>query len=174
MNRACREEIVQYLNDNFPNVVLGSEDSFDVPNIEIEPAGLHNILKFLKEDKRFAISFLTLIGAVHYPENRGRELAVVYHLHSWTQNIRIRIKAFLPIDNPNISSVMDIYPCADWMERETYDFYGVIFEGHKNLRRILNEDSMDYFPLRKEYHLEDATREDKDDRYFGRFKNSES
>jgi NADH-quinone oxidoreductase subunit C len=69
---------------------------------------------------------------------------------------------------------MDIYPCADWMERETYDFYGVIFDGHKNLRRILNEDSMDYFPLRKEYHLEDATREDKDDRYFGRFKNSES
>lgn len=174
MNREYKEEIVQYLQDNFPNAVLGSEDAFDVPNIEIEPSKLHDILKFLKSDSRFAINFLTLIGAVHYPDNTDRELAVVYHLHSWTKNIRIRIKAFLPIDYPNISSVMDIFPCADWMERETYDFYGVIFEGHKNLRRILNEDSMDYFPLRKEYQLEDATREDKDDRYFGRFKNSES
>jgi NADH-quinone oxidoreductase subunit C len=54
------------------------------------------------------------------------------------------------------------------MERETFDFYGVLFEGHPNLTRILNEDSMDYFPMRKEFQLEDATREDKDDRFFGR------
>jgi NADH-quinone oxidoreductase subunit C len=54
------------------------------------------------------------------------------------------------------------------MERETFDFFGVKFNGHPNLVRILNEDSMDYFPMRKEFQLEDATREDKDDRYFGR------
>jgi NADH-quinone oxidoreductase subunit C len=174
MSREYKEEIIQYLQDNFPNAVLGSEDAFDVPNIEIQSQSVREILEFLKKDSKYAINFLTLIGAVHYPDNAGRELAVVYHLHSWTRNIRIRIKAFLPVEYPNISSVMDIYPCADWMERETYDFYGVIFEGHKNLKRILNEDSMDYFPMRKEYHLEDATREDKDDRYFGRFKNSES
>ena len=57
---------------------------------------------------------------------------------------------------------------SNWMERETFDFYGVLFEGHPNLTRILNEDSMDYFPMRKEFQLEDATREDKDDRFFGR------
>jgi NADH-quinone oxidoreductase subunit C len=78
------------------------------------------------------------------------------------------LKAFIPIAEPTIASITDIYVGANWQERETYDFFGVQFTGHPNLTRILNEDSMDYFPLRKEYHLEDATREDKDDRYFGR------
>jgi NADH-quinone oxidoreductase subunit C len=105
---------------------------------------------------------------VHYPDFKGREFAVVYHLHSLVNNFRIRLKAFISIDNPEIESVVDLYAGANWMERETFDFYGVLFKGHPDLRRILNEDSMDYFPLRKEYHLEDATREDKDDRFFGR------
>ena len=65
----------------------------------------------------------------------------------------------------------DLFAGANWMERETYDFFGIEFVGHPDLRRILNEDSMDYFPMRKEYALEDATREDKDDRYFGRSNN---
>jgi NADH-quinone oxidoreductase subunit C len=80
----------------------------------------------------------------------------------------LRLKAFIPISEPTIASITDIYVGANWQERETFDFYGVNFVGHPNLVRILNEDSMDYFPLRKEYHLEDATREDKDDRFFGR------
>jgi NADH-quinone oxidoreductase subunit C len=168
MSREFKAEIVQYLKDNFPNAVLGSEDAFDVPSIEIQTNSVHEVLEFLKNDKQYAINFLTLLGAVHYPEQTGKELAVVYHLHSWTKNIRIRLKTYLPIDAPNVATVSDLFICADWMERETYDFYGVIFEGHKNLKRILNEDSMDYFPMRKEYQLEDATREDKDDRYFGR------
>jgi NADH-quinone oxidoreductase subunit C len=168
MSREFKAEIVQYLQDNFPNAVLGSEDAFDVPSIEIQTNSVHEVLEFLKNDEQYAINFLTLLGAVHYPEQTGKELAVVYHLHSWTKNIRIRLKTYLPIDTPNVATISDLFICADWMERETYDFYGVIFEGHKNLKRILNEDSMDYFPMRKEYQLEDATREDKDDRYFGR------
>jgi len=168
MSREFKAEIVQYLQDNIPNAVLGSEDAFDVPSIEIQTNRVHEVLEFLKNDKQYAINFLTLLGAVHYPEQTGKELAVVYHLHSWTKNIRIRLKTYLPIDAPNVATISDLFICADWMERETYDFYGVIFEGHKNLKRILNEDSMDYFPMRKEYQLEDATREDKDDRYFGR------
>ena len=61
-----------------------------------------------------------------------------------------------------------LYASANWMERETYDFYGIIFDGHPDLRRILNMDEMEYFPLRKEYPLQDATRTDKEDKYFGR------
>jgi NADH-quinone oxidoreductase subunit C len=64
--------------------------------------------------------------------------------------------------------VTSLYAAANWMERETFDFYGIIFTGHPNLRRILNADEMDYFPLRKEFPLEDATRSDKEDKYFGR------
>jgi NADH-quinone oxidoreductase subunit C len=83
-------------------------------------------------------------------------------------NVRLRIKAFLPIANPEIPSATSLYSSANWMERETYDFYGIIFQGHPNLTRILNADEMDYFPLRKEYPLEDGTRTDKVDSFFGR------
>ncbi|NBU48246.1 MAG: NADH-quinone oxidoreductase subunit C, partial [Flavobacteriales bacterium] len=99
----------------------------------------------------------------------SEELCMVYHLHSWKHNQRIRVKANLSIENPEIDTITDLFTGANWLERETYDFFGVKFINHPNLRRILNEESMDYFPMRKECHLEDDTREDKDDRFFGRF-----
>jgi NADH-quinone oxidoreductase subunit C len=83
-------------------------------------------------------------------------------------NFRIRVKAFIPLSNPAIATITDIFVGANWMERETFDFYGIIFTGHPNLKRILNEEDMDYHPMRKEYQLEDDTRQDKDNRFFGR------
>ena len=136
--------------------------------IEVPSVDAHAIIEWLKKDEKFQVNYLTLLGAVHYPEDKGREFAIVYHLHSLVNNFRIRLKAYIPIANPVIQTVTNLYAGANWMERETFDFYGVIFDGHPNLTRILNEDSMDYFPMRKEFQLEDATREDKDDRYFGR------
>jgi NADH-quinone oxidoreductase subunit C len=67
-----------------------------------------------------------------------------------------------------LNSITALFEAANWMERETYDFYGIRFEGHPNLKRILNMDEMDYFPLQKQYPLEDGKREDKEDLYFGR------
>ena len=78
------------------------------------------------------------------------------------------MKVFTPIATPDVYTATNIYASANWMERETYDFYGVNFVGHPDLRRILNVDEMDYFPLRKEYPLEDQSRVDKDDEMFGR------
>ena len=89
-------------------------------------------------------------------------------MHSWKNAIRLRVKSYLPKSNPSIQTITDIYEGANWLERETFDFFGIQFEGHPNLTRILNMDEMDYHPMRKEYHLEDQTREDKDDRFFGR------
>ena len=109
-----------------------------------------------------------MIGAVHYPEEKGRELCVVYHLHSWKNAIRLRIKCYLSQDNPSIKSLTTLFDGANWQERETFDFFGIQFEGHPNMTRILNMDEMDYHPMLKQYHLEDETREDKDDRFFGR------
>jgi NADH-quinone oxidoreductase subunit C len=104
---------------------------------------------------------------VQYPESE-KPFGVVYHLHNMVKNQRIRVKSFTGGDNPVFPTATDIFSAANWMERETYDFFGIQFEGHPNLTRILNVDDMDYFPLRKEYPLEDATREDKDDTMFGR------
>jgi NADH-quinone oxidoreductase subunit C len=126
------------------------------------------ILQFLFDDSTLQFRFLTDLCAVHYPERKGEELVVVYHLHNLVDNIRIRFKVFTPIEKPDVFSATALYASANWMERETYDFYGINFIGHPNLVRILNADEMDYFPLRKEYPLEEQSRVDKDDEMFGR------
>ncbi|MDH4473452.1 MAG: NADH-quinone oxidoreductase subunit C [Fluviicola sp.] len=167
-NPITSELLLQRLQERFGEAILQHESPYDLLTVEVTPSSAHAIVKWLKEDNELALSFLTLLGAVHYPDQTGREMAVVYHLHSLVHNVRLRLKAFLPIEDPSIATITDIYVGANWQERETFDFYGVKFVGHPNLVRILNEDSMDYHPMRKEYQLEDATREDKDDRFFGR------
>jgi NADH-quinone oxidoreductase subunit C len=156
------------LTAKFGDKIISAETPFDLLTIEVPSADAHEIIQWLKEDEVLKVSYLTNLGGVHYPQNEGRELAVVYHLHSLTNNFRIRIKTFLSIENPSIASIVAIHNGANWMERETFDFYGINFVGHSNLKRILNVDEMDYFPLRKEYPLEDQTRIDKDDEMFGR------
>lgn len=126
------------------------------------------VLQFLYDDPSLGFQFLTDLQAIHYPDQKGAELAVVYHLHNLRDNLRIRFKVFTHIQTPDVYSATALYASANFMERETYDFFGVNFVGHPNLKRILNVDEMDYFPLRKEYPLEDQTRIDKDDEMFGR------
>ncbi|MBC7889605.1 MAG: NADH-quinone oxidoreductase subunit C [Ferruginibacter sp.] len=126
------------------------------------------VLQFLFDDTELRFRFLTDLQAVHYPDRKGEELAVVYHLHNLSDNIRIRFKVFTDITQPDVYSATALYQAANFMERETYDFFGINFTGHPNLIRILNVDEMDYFPMRKEFPLEDQTRTDKDDEMFGR------
>jgi NADH-quinone oxidoreductase subunit C len=162
------DEVYVLLKDVFGGKIGDFSAPSDLLTLEVSADTVHSVIEWLKKDVALKISYLTLLGAVHYPEEKGRELAVVYHLHSLVNNFRIRLKAFISVENPTIASITDIYAGANWMERETFDFYGIQFEGHPNLTRILNEETMDYFPMRKEYQLEDGTREDKDDRFFGR------
>jgi NADH-quinone oxidoreductase subunit C len=126
------------------------------------------VMQFLFEDPELRFQFLTDICAVHYPDRQGEELAVVYHLHNLFDNIRLRFKVYTDINQPDVYTATKLYQCANWMERETYDYFGINFVGHPNLKRILNVDEMDYFPMRKEFPLEDQTRIDKDDEMFGR------
>ena len=126
------------------------------------------ILQFLFDDAELRFQFMTDLTAVHYPDRKGEELAVVYHLHNLIDNIRIRFKVFTDITKPDVFSATALYAAANWMEREAYDFYGVNFVGHPNLVRIQNVEEMEYFPQRKEYPLEEQSRIDKDDEMFGR------
>jgi NADH-quinone oxidoreductase subunit C len=159
---------LERLRTEFAEKILTSDEPFGLLTIEVAASDAHEIIQWLKEDAVLRVDFLTNIGGVHYPEAENREFAVVYHLHSLVHNFRIRIKAFVPLSNPSILSLTDIYSGSNWMERETFDFYGIQFINHPNLIRILNEEDMDYHPMRKEYQLEDATRLDKDNRFFGR------
>src|SRR5688572_4567603 len=162
------EHIKTRLLEKFGEQVTGFSESYDMFTFEA-PKDLNlKVLNFLFDDEELKFRFLTTLCAVHYPEKKGRELAVVYHLHNITDNIRIRFKVYTDIKQPDIYTATGLFSAANWLERETYDFYGVNFIGHPNLKRILNVDEMDYFPMRKEFPLEDQTRIDKDDEMFGR------
>lgn len=126
------------------------------------------VLQFLFDDEELKFQFMTDLTAVHYPDRKGEELCVVYHMHSLTNNARVRLKAYVSIEQPDIRSAVELFSAANWMERESYDFFGVNFIGHPDLRRILNVDEMEHFPMRKEFPMEDPTRTDKDDEMFGR------
>jgi len=162
------DTIEQKLIAKFGEQVSGFSEPYSMLTFEAPKEMNLKVLNFLYDDEELRFRFLTDLQAVHYPDQQGRELAVVYHLHNLVDNIRIRFKVFTDINKPDVYTATGLFSAANWMERETYDFFGVIFTGHPNLKRILNVDEMDYFPMRKEYPLEDQTRIDKDDEMFGR------
>ena len=162
------EKIQQRLTEKFGEELLHFEESYGMLGFEAPKEQNLKILQFLYEDEELNFKFLTDLCAVNYPEKTNKELAVVYHLHNLQDNIRIRFKVFTAVSEPDVFTASKLFSAANWMERETFDFYGVNFIGHPNLKRILNVDEMDYFPMRKEYPLEDQTRVDKDDEMFGR------
>ena len=162
------DTVKQRLIEQFGEQVSAFEEPYGMLTFEVPKELNLKVLQFLYNDEELRFRFLTDLTAVHYPAYIGRELAVVYHLHNLIDNIRIRFKVFTSIQQPDVYTATALFATANWLEREAYDFYGVNFVGHPNLKRIQNVDEMDYFPLRKEYPLEDQTRIDKDDEMFGR------
>ena len=160
-----KEQIIESLLVRFENKISNISESYNITEITVEASENKSVAKYLYEVHGF--TFLTDLCGVHYP-NQSLQLGVVYHFHNLLLNIRLRMKCFLEYENPCIETLSDLYSAANWMERETYDFYGIKFTNHPDLTRILNVEYLDYFPLRKEYPLEDPTREDKTDKYFGR------
>ena len=161
------QEILTMVSTRFESEVISVDPSSDIPSIVVKSSSVYRIIEFLKNEKGAGFEFLTDLCGIHYPESE-LPLGVVYHLHNLAENKRIRIKTFLPLAKPEVATITPLFSAANWMERETYDFYGIIFTDHPNLKRILNVEYLDFFPMRKEYPLEDPTREDKDDRFFGR------
>ncbi len=160
------EEIKEKISSTFGDSVSNFEKKYDILTFESKPESNLKILQFCKDNMQY--DFLVDLTAVHYPENENKELAVVYMLQNIRTSSRIRFKVFVPISKPDVFTACNIFLTANWLEREAYDFFGINFVGHPNLIRIMNVDEMDYFPLRKEYALEDQTRIDKDDEMFGR------
>lgn len=162
------EIIQQRLTEKFGEQLTGWEAPYGLLTFTA-PAEMNlKVLQFLYDDEGLRFRFLTDLTGVHWPNRTGEELSVVYHLHNLTDNIRLRMKVFVPSAAPDVYTATKLFSTANWMERETFDFFGVNFVGHPNLIRILNVDQMDYFPMRKEYEMEDPTRKDKDNEMFGR------
>ena len=157
------------LTDKFGDKVTGFITIKNMFSFEVASDAMSEVMGYLKNDPELRFNFLTDVCGIHYPDNeKDRQFAVAYHMHNWFDNVRIRFKCFLNGDSPEISTATEHFLSANWQERETYDFYGIIFNGHPQLKRILNMDEMVSFPMRKEFPLEDGGRTDKDDRFFGR------
>jgi NADH-quinone oxidoreductase subunit C len=166
---ALTNEIIrQKLTEKFGDQITDWAEPYGMLTFSSDKNLNLKVLQHLFDDSSLGFQFMTDLCAVHYPEKEGKELAVVYHLHNLKENVRVRYKVFTDVKKPDVFSATALYSAANWMERETYDFYGVNFVGHPNLKRILNVDDMKYFPMRKEFPLEDQQRTDKDDEMFGR------
>jgi NADH-quinone oxidoreductase subunit C len=162
-------DIQQKLVETFGENVFNFKQEKDIFSFEIKADKNTPVILFLKNDPDLRFHFLTDLCGIHYPDNEvNRQFAIVYHLHNWYENKRLIIKTFINGQNPEIKTISNIFLSANWMERETFDFYGVDFIGHPQLKRILNMDEMISFPMRKEFPMEDGGRTDKDDRFFGR------
>jgi NADH-quinone oxidoreductase subunit C len=160
----AEEKIITVLREKFADQILSVESPYKFLTVTLKADKIIEIIKFLYDHEKY--QYLTTLCGIHYPDQKS--IAVMYQLHKLTENKRIRLKIALSEENPSVPTLTTVFPAANWMERETYDFFGVIFEGHPNLIRILNVEEMTIFPLRKEYPLEDQTREDKNNKMFGR------
>ena len=119
----------------------------------IRREALSSVVKHLRDDDKLRFEFCSSVSGVHYPHESGRELHVVYHLLSMSYRRRLRLEVTTPDDDRHIPSVVPVYPTADWHERETWDFFGVVFDGHPALTRILMPDDWIGHPQRKDYPL---------------------
>ena len=137
------EIILARIEQKFPQYVVSHETGLDgMLSVETHRDNIIDLLRFLRDDEDLQFNFLTTLCGVHFPENVDRELSVVYHLHNWMKNVRMRVKVFFPITDPFVPSATILWPSANWMERQEYDFFGIHFSGHPDLRRILNVDDI--------------------------------
>lgn len=119
----------------------------------VTPEHLATVAQFLRDDQDLRFEMCVSVSGVHYPEDKGRELHVVYHFVSVTHVRRVRLEVAVGEDHPHVPSLVAPYPAVDWHERETYDMFGVIFDGHPALTRILMPDDWPGHPQRKDYPL---------------------
>jgi NADH-quinone oxidoreductase subunit C len=167
MGKISNEDLLKKISDKFHDQVTNVGEPFGLLTLETGREQIIDVLSYLKNDAALQFIYLTDITAIHYPEQE-KQIGVIYHLHSLVNNVRVRIKVFLTDVDVHIPTATVLWNGANWMERETYDLFGVLFDGHPDLRRILNVDDMTAFPMRKEFPLEDPNRVDKKDYFFGR------
>ena len=125
----------------------------DELTLEVTREALPEVAQALRDDPGLRFELCLGVSGVHYPDESGRELHAVYPLMSITHNRRIRVEVAAPDADPHIPSLFRVYPTTDWHERETYDFFGIIFDGHPSLTRIEMPDDWVGHPQRKDYPL---------------------
>jgi NADH-quinone oxidoreductase subunit C len=142
------KDIYQSLKARFGDDVIEFQDAgFNPPFVVVAPSAILAVCRFLRDDASTRFDQLMCLSGVDYKEN----LAVAYHLYSMTLRHKIGVKALLPKEDPRLDSVDSVWPAANFMEREAYDMFGIVFVGSIDLRRILLPEDWPGHPLRKDY-----------------------
>ena len=136
---------------SLPGAVLATHDDYDELTLEAEASRIVELLTFLRDDPACQFYCFTDLSGVDYPQ-RDKRFDVVYLLLSPKFNRRIRVKIATDEETP-VPSIVSVFPAADWYEREAYDMFGILFDGHPDLRRILTDYGFDGHPLRKDFPM---------------------
>jgi NADH-quinone oxidoreductase subunit C len=142
-------EIAALLAEKFDKKILESKTDVLNPWSLVDPAAISEICNFIRFDDRLNMDHLELLGGVDYQDR----LEVVYILYSMKLHHRYTLKCNLPREAPKIQTVETVWSVANWHEREAFDMFGIEFEGHSDLRRILCPDDWEGYPLRKDYKI---------------------
>jgi NADH-quinone oxidoreductase subunit C len=145
-------EIVSRLKNKFLNEIADVSEYRDQVFVSVNRERISDICRFLHDDPEIYMDYLVDLCGVDYPEHQYR-YEVVYNLYSVKHKHRLMVKALIPEDNPHVDSVVPIWSGANWHEREACDMYGIVFNGHPDLRRILMPEDWEGYPLRKDYPL---------------------
>ena len=145
------ESLAQTLAGALPGAVLGHAVVLGELTINVNLTDIVQVVRFLRDDDRYQFRSIIDVTAVDWP-SRERRFDVVYHFLSPRQNLRVRLKGETDEKTP-VASIIEVFPGADWFERETYDLYGILFAGHPDMRRILTDYGFEGHPLRKDFPL---------------------
>lgn len=148
-------EIAALLSEKFGDKIIESKPEAICPSIVVAPAANLEVCRFMSTDERLLMNHLELLGGSDYKDR----IEVVYVLTSLKHQHRYTLKCRLPRENPSLPSVESIWAAANWHEREAYDMFGIVFEGHSDLRRILCPDDWEGYPLRKDYQFPKSYRD---------------
>jgi NADH-quinone oxidoreductase subunit C len=151
MDDSRLDALGQMIVATLPGAAIGHSVSFGQLSVTVEAAKIVDVARFIRDDQRCRFVNITDVTAVDYP-GREKRFDVVYHFLSPTMNTRIRLRVEAS-ETTQVPSLIDVFPGADWFERETYDLYGVIFTGHPDMRRLLTDYGFDGHPLRKDFPL---------------------
>jgi NADH-quinone oxidoreductase subunit C len=144
-------ELGEHIATSIENDIREWNVEYGELNVRARADRIVQVMQFLRDDPLCRFLVLIDICGVDYPQ-RAKRFDVVYHLLSMHNNTRIRVKARVG-EEGTIPTVTDIYPCADWFEREAFDMYGIVFSGHPDLRRILTDYGFEGYPMRKDFPL---------------------
>jgi NADH-quinone oxidoreductase subunit C len=146
------EEIRSQIQKKFPDAILETSTCQEMPTLRVRAEDILSLCRFLRDTPALAFNYLVdLCGVDHYPQEPRFE--VVVHLRSMKSKAMLRLKVSLPGDDPHVASVTAVWKGADWLEREAFDMFGIRFDGHPDLRRILLTPDWQGHPLRKDYPL---------------------